>query len=170
MAKPRTGPKFRQPTFKCNICSDSIHRTPRLASTHSQGSCEWFKHHCEVLWVKLGQILQSKAECPNIGHVRDSAIYPICPISTHKSSRSSCSRYQFIHRNSWESSNSDCRAWRAASLSRAVSWLFEFQHCPELGQFSSWYMAVDIWCLTALIFITKYMLRYFYRYLPVIRP
>ena len=51
MAEPRTGPKFGQPTFKCYICPDSIHRTPRSASTHSQGSCEWFKHNCEALWV-----------------------------------------------------------------------------------------------------------------------
>ena len=31
MVEPRTGPKFRQPTFKCSICSDSTHRTPRSA-------------------------------------------------------------------------------------------------------------------------------------------
>ena len=76
MAEPRTGPKFGQPTFKCNICSDSIHRTPRSASTRSQGSCEWFKHNCEVPWVKLEQILQLKVGCPNFGPVRDSVIYP----------------------------------------------------------------------------------------------
>ena len=27
MAEPLTGPKFGQPNFKCNICSDSIHRS-----------------------------------------------------------------------------------------------------------------------------------------------
>ena len=77
MAEPWIGPKFGQPTFNCNISSDSTHRTPRSASTHSQGSCEWFKHNCEVLWVKLEQILQLKVGCPNFDPVRDSAIYPI---------------------------------------------------------------------------------------------
>ena len=68
----------RPPAFDAHdICSDSTHKTPRSASTHSQGSCEWFKHNCEVLWVKLEQILQLKVECPNFGPVRELAIYPI---------------------------------------------------------------------------------------------
>ena len=33
-------------------------------------------HNCEVLLVKLEQILQLKVGCPNFGPVRDSAIYP----------------------------------------------------------------------------------------------
>ena len=76
MAKPVTGPKFGQPTFKCNIGSGSIHRAPRSASTHSQGSCEWFKHDCEFFLVKLEQILQLKVGCLNFGPGQDLAIYP----------------------------------------------------------------------------------------------
>ena len=41
IANSQTGPKLEQPTIKCN---------------NSQGSCEWFKHDLEFLWVKLEQI------------------------------------------------------------------------------------------------------------------
>ena len=64
------------------ICSVNLDREttfltlPRSASTNSQGSCEWFKQDCEVFWVKLEQILQLKVGCPNLGPVRDLAIYP----------------------------------------------------------------------------------------------
>ena len=42
-----------------------------------------FKHNCEVLWVKLEQILQLKVGCPNFGLVRDSAIYPAYNLQTY---------------------------------------------------------------------------------------
>ena len=60
------------------ICSDSSRRTPKSPSTHSQGSCDWFKHDW---WVKLEQILQLKVRCLNFSPVRDSAIYLTYPPS-----------------------------------------------------------------------------------------
>ena len=38
---------------QCHFCPDSTLKAPRSAPTNSQGSCEWFKHDLEVLWVKL---------------------------------------------------------------------------------------------------------------------
>ena len=40
MTEPRTGPKFGQPTFKCNYCYNFTHRTSRSCLNHSQEPCE----------------------------------------------------------------------------------------------------------------------------------
>ena len=70
----RTGPKFEQPTFKCNFCSDFTARISKSASTHSHSSCELFKHDVQVLWVKLGQILQLKVGRLNFVRFQDSTV------------------------------------------------------------------------------------------------
>ena len=56
------------------IYSDSTQRTPRSASTNSQGSCEWFEHECEILCVMLEQIMQLKVACPRFGHLPNHTI------------------------------------------------------------------------------------------------
>ena len=66
----RTRPKSEQPTFKCNICFNSTHRTSRSQSNHSQELCEWFGHDLQVLFVKLEQISHLKVDCSDFGLIR----------------------------------------------------------------------------------------------------
>ena len=72
----RTGAKFEQLTFKCNICFNSTHRTSRSQSTHSQVPYEWFGHDLQVLLVKLEQRLHLKVDCSDFGPVRDRGSLP----------------------------------------------------------------------------------------------
>ena len=51
-----TGRKTEQPTFKCNVCFNSTHRTSRSQSTHSQDKCEWFGHDFQVVSGSVGKV------------------------------------------------------------------------------------------------------------------
>ena len=75
----RTGPKSEQPTFKCNICFNSTHRTSRAQSNYSQEPCEWFGHDLQVLLVKLEPILHLKVDCLDFGPVWDGRFTLLLP-------------------------------------------------------------------------------------------
>ena len=96
MAESRAGLKFKQPTF-C-LGAYSTYRTPKSASTHSQGSCAWLKHDLEVLWVTLKQILQLKVGCSNFGPVGGSVAFPTSVSGVQGSSFESHNTSQYSNR------------------------------------------------------------------------
>ena len=68
----RAATNSEQPTFKCNVCFNSTHRTSRSQSTLSQEPCEWFVHDLLVLLVKLEQILlRLRVDSLDLGLVQD---------------------------------------------------------------------------------------------------
>ena len=68
------GPKFEQPAFNCNICSNFTHRASRLCLNHTQERCEWAHG---VLWAEPGQKLHFKVGCSNFDLVGDFAVYTL---------------------------------------------------------------------------------------------
>ena len=84
MAEPRTWTKFRQPTFKCNICSNSIHRTPRSTATHLQGYCEWFKQSFELLGSKAGEDIAVESWGVQISALSEIQLFTLPTFSRNK--------------------------------------------------------------------------------------
>ena len=83
MTESRTGPKFRHPTFNCNISCSSFTQRTSPCLNHSQEPCEWVDVDLGVLWVESEQIgtylLHLKVGCPNFVPFWGSAICPMWP-------------------------------------------------------------------------------------------
>ena len=69
MAESKKGPKFKQPTFNGNICSNFTHTISRSCLNHSKEPCEWVDADIRVLWVESEQKLHLKVGCSNFGRL-----------------------------------------------------------------------------------------------------